>query len=263
MPTMPYHLEKGPTLSVLEDFLANPQRLVTAVGQLRAGAALSDIGFLNSGSLNAGPNAMLASRIAYLNEEWLGMEPDGAGGWTPQGPFGPGAATTGSWNRWYGDANGILRVTFLRAGEIALGIDHGDPLPALPLAQPPKPIQVLWKCAQPWFEGWITWQPESVTVILCTPATDAKVWTSPDPYTGKPGPAPADFARDPVVYPPAFGMVVVTHEHTQRTTVGTNTAPATHGQISHPLHVWEGQGPVIAVNTAEKDGGVLHQRRPF
>src|ERR1700680_4110410 len=127
MPTMPYHLEKGPTLSVLEDFLADEQRLVTAVGQLRAGWLLSDIGFLDSPNLNAGPNPTLAGRIAYLNEDWLGMELDQAGQWTPQRPFGGGVVSTGAWNRWYGDADEILRETFLRAGEISLDIDHGAP----------------------------------------------------------------------------------------------------------------------------------------
>ena len=263
MPTMPYHLEKGPTLSVLEDFLADEGRLITAIGQLRTGRLLSNIGFLNSPNLNAGPNPTLALRVAYLNQEWLGMELDRNGDWTAQRGFGGSVVSTGGWNRWYGDADEILRRTFIRAGELALGIDHGAPLPVPPLADPPKPIQILWKCAQPWFEGWITWRPESVTVILCTPATDAKVWTRPDPYTGTGGIAPPDFAREPVGGPPDFGMLVVTHEHTRKTSVGTSTAPTVQGSVNNPLHVWVGHGDVVTVHPAERDGGVLHQRRSY
>jgi hypothetical protein len=271
VPSMPYHLEKGPTLSVLEDYLDDDARLVAAINYMRPpplgpGGAIADMVspgavFLNSNNLNGGPNPTLADRVRYINEEWLGMSEVG-GNWVPQGLFGPAHPTTRAWSRWYGDADSILRETFIRAGEMALGIDHDRPTPALPLPRGVrKRIQILWKCAQPWFEGWVTWRPDSVTVILCTPGSGAPVWTSPDPYTPQPG--PPDFKRDPGVYPPRFGMIVVTHEHNRPTLVPTTTGPTSSGVVNQPFHVWVGRGPVIAVQTAERDGGVLHEGRPY
>jgi hypothetical protein len=263
MPTMPYHVEKGATISVLEDFLDDDQNLIDAVTQLRTpGSALADSPFLTSANLNAGPYPTLADRQAYLNEQWLGMT-DVSGQWTPQAPFGPTNLSTGGWKRWYGQADEILRRTFVRAGELALRINHSDPLPTPPLNGNRRRIQIIWKCAQPWFEGWITWRPDSVTVILCTPGTGAKVWTAPDPYTGQPGPPPPDFERDPLTYPADYGMIVVTHEEQRRVDPPTTTAPTPTGRIPQPFHVWVGWGDVIAVQTAEKDGGVLHHRRTF
>ena len=258
MPSMPYHLEKAPTLSVLEDFTDHDQQLIDAVNELRAGTALADTGFLDSVTLNYGPYPTLADRIAYLNGQWLGMTQDPSGNWIKQAPFGPGKMRTGGWVRWYGDAETILRKTFIRAGEIALRVDAGARLPDPPV-QGRRPIQVLWKCAQEWFEGWVTWTPEIVTVILATPGTGDTVWTDPDPYT--PNTGPPDFDREPTSYPPEYGMLVVGHEHNSQQ--GVAGLPTGLGDIVMPFSVWLGEGDVIAVVPAEQDGGVLHHRRTY
>jgi hypothetical protein len=258
MPSMPYHVEKAPTLSVLESFADDDQQLVNAVSRLRAGDPLTETGFLDSVTLDHAPYPTLQARIAYLNEQWLGMTQDSSGDWVPQRPYGWGNWTTGGWARWYGDADTILRETFICAGEIALGVDHNDPLPDPPVLGR-RPIQVLWKCSQEWFEGWVTWTPQIVTVILATPGTGAMVWTDPDPYS--PNSGPPDFGRDPSSYPPNYGMLVVSHEHNPRGWVIGGPSPL--GQIVLPFAVWHSQGEVITVVPAERDGGVLHQRRGY
>jgi hypothetical protein len=257
---MPYHVEKGPTLSVLEDFADDDRRLVDAVQWLRDGNPIADTGFLAPRTLNKGPYPLLANRIAYLNEEWFGMTPGPAHTWLPQAPFGPGHWTTGAWARWYGDAESILRETFVRAGEIALGVDHGASLPEPPVIGR-RPIQVLWICSLEWFEGWVTWTPEIVTIILATPGTGDTVWTDPDPYTPQGNPGPDDFERDPRPYPPDYGMLVVSHKHNPPEQVGGS--PTALGNIVLPFTVWHSQGDVISVVPAEQDGGELHQRRPY
>jgi hypothetical protein len=256
---MPYHLEKAPTLSVLEDFTDDGQQVVDAVQWLRDGNPIAEAGFLDSPNLNHGPYPTLAARIGYLNKQWLGMTQDPAGNWRPQPPYGPGNTTTRCWIQWYGDAESILRTTFIRAGEIALDVDFGGPLPDPPPQHPRRRMQVLWKCGQEWFEGWVTWTPDLVTVILATPATPDQIWRNLDPYT--PNPGPPDFERDPLSYPPEYGMLVVGHEHNLPEPVGW--LPTGLGNIAPPLTVWHSQGDVITVVPAEQDGGVLHRRRTY
>lgn len=77
MPGMPYHLEKGPWLSILEDYLnADPRRLVDALDQFRecrSGRSLADLDFLRSPSLEGDPDyPTLDDRRGHLQNDWFG-----------------------------------------------------------------------------------------------------------------------------------------------------------------------------------------------
>ena len=60
-----------------------------------------------------------------MNRHWYGKTYISPGQWGPQQPFNPVThPRTGFWHNWYGDAEGIVRKTYIRAIEVSLGIPH-------------------------------------------------------------------------------------------------------------------------------------------
>ena len=108
MTGMPYHLEKGPELEVLEDYLnGDATRALAALAKLRKGVPLASIGGFDSTSLDHGPLNTFAAREVHIHRHWLGQRRDN-GTWLPQRPFDPVTnPTTGFGRDWYGDADGI------------------------------------------------------------------------------------------------------------------------------------------------------------
>ena len=250
MPGMPYHLEKGPVLSVLEDVLRGPTAQVENIlTRLRDPAVpLAEVGGLDSTTLNAPPYPTTADRVAHIEKDWFGY----VVGTQQQAPFNPLTnPTTGFWENYWGDVAGIVRETLTRAVEVALGLDHD--------AEPPGtrhwPIELFWKCPNPWFEGWVTWrhepaQPASgqVTVILATPGNGAVVLD--DPRQG----------RTPSVGPVAptgnQGMWVVTHAgHRPYVVLTTVTTAPGHIPIPTLGTLFAGLTPVVTVAPSFIDGG--------
>jgi hypothetical protein len=184
MPGMPYHLEKGPLLSVLDDFCnrGDDQRLLRALGRLRAGDRLRDIGAFDSPNLynpawpwpyDAEPN--LAD---HFDDHWLGR---------------PGPD---HWLFYTGPVEAIMRETLIRAIELAMGVVHEPENFEPTVATRHWTIDFWWKCPQPWFEGWITWRrincgcedPDDdhedcsrghVIVLFATPSDDGVVLDDP------------------------------------------------------------------------------------
>jgi hypothetical protein len=80
MPGMPYHLEKGPWLTVLEDYLnGQPGRSVDALQQLRqsqaTGSPLADLAWLASPALDGDPDyETLEKRRLHLTTDWFGTD---------------------------------------------------------------------------------------------------------------------------------------------------------------------------------------------
>ena len=118
MPGMPYNLERGPYLAMLEDLinkdpvrcldsLRDPDKPVTAL--LREPAV----------TIHGGPYADTGRLADHIDRDWFGIKP-GA-------PDDDG--TSRYWSYWRGDAQGIVRETIVRAIELALGIDHGAAVP--------------------------------------------------------------------------------------------------------------------------------------
>jgi hypothetical protein len=155
---MPYHLEKGPTIRVLEQHLngtAAQMRAMLSAVRSSAGSVdwivngipglWSDTRFTHS-PLGSGE----AVRDALI-QNWLGFHQDPAGTWVPAG-----GTTTGYWVAYQGDVNEIVRRTVQWALEVSLGLAPGAEAPG---RDDPWPIEVFWKCPTPWFEGWVVTRP--------------------------------------------------------------------------------------------------------
>ncbi|HVN51681.1 MAG TPA: hypothetical protein VMT43_09625 [Acidimicrobiales bacterium] len=262
MPGMPYHLEKGPILSVLESFAngGNSTSGTTRHNNMRKvldrlrdpSIALTAVGGLDSTNLNGGatnPWPTYDDRVAHIEQDWFGYTPGGV----PQAAFNPSIPhRTGFWINYHGDVEGIVRETLTRALEVALGVDHGQPSSG---ATRYWRVELFWKCPNPWFEGWITWRAGSassadgqVTVIFATPGNGG--WVYPDPCAG----------RNPVVDPASAqtdrGMWVITHRgHTEY--VVSTTVETPPGAVPIPTlgAFWAGTAPLVTVAPSFGDGG--------
>jgi hypothetical protein len=238
---MPYHLEKGPLLSVLDDFFNAPgrTRLATALTKLRAGDALTDIGLFDSPNLyNAvypPPYQNRQQLVDHFKRDWLG---------DPLHPVAPNQ--TGHWQCYEGPVEAILRQTLIRATELVLGIPHG-----LSAANATRhwTIDFWWKCPQPWFEGWITWRQRSgsgkVTVIIATPADDSVVLRHP---ASEADPAPNQITIE------TEGSWVISCENHDPVTIQTN-APTTSGLITIATTGTRDTGDVVALAPKFGSGG--------
>ena len=70
MPPMPYHLEKGPIWSVLEDYAnAGPERLIELLLKLRNGDPVATAGGLDSPNLNAPKYPTYQDRVDHVNRD--------------------------------------------------------------------------------------------------------------------------------------------------------------------------------------------------
>jgi hypothetical protein len=141
-----------------------------------------DAGTLNAqGTAGAGnqmggtTSAAVNARMQHLYEHWFGYsqagQTNGLDDWIdPHALASYTAVTTGWWSRWHGDAFDIFRLTLIRAVEISIGLEIGH--------NPPGtrnwPIDFLWICGAPKFEGWVSWREVSgsgrVNVVMTTPS---------------------------------------------------------------------------------------------
>jgi hypothetical protein len=166
---MPYQLEKGPYFAVTEsmlDFGGSQRDRLELLKLMIRGTDPNQLPSLNSQSLNAGPMSDAAARFEHMNRHWFGRTQAKPGDpWEKQAPFDANyPKATGYWRQWYGDAEGIVAETFIRAVEVSLGIDHVDPNTTdLDSLVPTRcwPIEVFWRCPAPWLEGWVTWRHEA------------------------------------------------------------------------------------------------------
>jgi hypothetical protein len=200
---MPYHLEKGPLLRIIERNLNGSRATMQATlntieasiaNEANGGdpaSAASLAWHTGSAAWNdpafdpTGPRSGGAYRDRIITE-WFGYEHDPAGGWRMPNPPPP---TTGYWIGYRGDVHGIVRRAFAWAIELALGTGaRAD--------ADPWPIELFWKCPAPWFEAWVVSRKAEttsglVTVILVSPAHRAAVVAdSPiahSPTASKPG----------------------------------------------------------------------------
>jgi len=258
MPGMPYHLEKGPVLSVLENLLGkSAAELGLLLTRLRdPNIELAEVGGLDSTTLNAPPYPTRADRVEHIERDWFGFTP----GTQTQPAFNLFThRTTGKWESYYGDVAGIVRQTMIRAIEVSLGIDHN--------AQPPGsrhwPIELFWKCPNPWMEGWVTWRNNpgnaasgQVTVVLATPGNGAVVLN--DPRNGR------NTDVDPVSPRGNQGMWVISHRGHDRYIVPTTTT-TTMGHIPFPTlgALFVGRPGLTTVAPSLIDGGADPNGLPY
>lgn len=187
MTGMPYIMDKGLLFSFLDSRYSDPSERRALWYLLGQDVSFAEISTSAPGG-NAGVTAQLDAgsppgrqtndaRLDHLMRHWFGKK------WNGDRWVDDGEATTGKWTEWKGDAEAIFRSTLRRAIEVSFGVEH-DP-DALTLGDERRdwPVQFLWICGSPRFEGWVVWrgwdhedvsQPRVddaglVTVIFSTP----------------------------------------------------------------------------------------------
>jgi hypothetical protein len=194
MPGMPYHLEKGPYLSVMEDYVNDAvdgvARIVAGIAFLRQTPPnyLADLPPVSSSAVTPPPGTPGPDLNESVGRLWQGMRQAADGSWTiRQAPYNAYPNDhTGYWAGWYGDAERLIATTLLRALEVQIGITPGAVVPNPWAVTRHWRLNLLWKCPQPWFEGWISWRRRDnsldgqVDVLFCTPGNGSQVWGSPN-----------------------------------------------------------------------------------
>src|SRR5262245_13170624 len=109
--TMPYHLEKGPYFSILEDYCnASGTNVKRALKKRRDDIPIPEIGGLfNPQTLTAGPSPDDIKRHIYVDWFGFGYDATRKKGVPPQPTFSPpNHRSTGYWTGYYGDVEGIV-----------------------------------------------------------------------------------------------------------------------------------------------------------
>jgi hypothetical protein len=270
MAIMPYNLEKGPYLAMLEDLMnRDPVRCLRSLRMIDqpVTALLREL----NEEIPGGPHGTTAELADHIDQHWFGLD---------SSPGEPSRGTSRYWSNWRGDAQSIARETLVRAIEVALDIEHG--------ARPPRSpsrrwhISLLTSCGIRWFEGWVTWQrlgdaPEAgqVSVLILTPTHGKPV----EPTLLRPLPAPEGAPQRPAFRHPGLpysvnprraegqaGMWAVgsLFEYRQDP-VEPSGKWVGSGQFPRPRlgPTYVGQGDVVVVAPPEDQGGVLPGGRPY
>jgi hypothetical protein len=255
---MPYVMDTGPYLSVLEDRLSDAIARTHILSDLRHDVALATIAGLDSTTL-VDDQKQPDERVRILNECWFGMT-QGAGKWLKQ----PNAVPTGFWNGYQGDPEAILRAALIRAVEVSLGVDHGaDPV----VRTRAWPIALTWICQGPFFQCWVSWREEPggtgghVALTITSPAAEGLPLKPKITRTNvKP-----EYAHPPAVnaWTAERGMWVLGHEDYMPWIVYSTTGSLL-GQLIAPELQWRRKSTaVVCVAPAEWEGGVLAAGRPY
>jgi hypothetical protein len=279
---MPYTLTRGPLLTLVENAL-NPQtdaeraERAALLIDLRQGTPLAALATGNSQALTgvAIPRASLDVR---LDEDWFG-----------RGANAPPGEPTGYWVDYQGDVEGVLREGLIRTIEVSMGLVH-DAGPGA--ATRSWPVQVHWKCPNPYFEVWVSWRRHDATarggqvdMLIATPPDKSnRLTTRPQFPPGPPAGVPPK--STPLVEPTEAaacqGMWLVAHEHhrlgvaderiavpsggrlafeTDRERTGALVGlPAGEWLIPTPSTLWVDEGPVVVVEPPSYAGGADPER---
>jgi hypothetical protein len=259
---MPYNLEQGPYLSMLEDLINRDP--VHGLAILRDDTKpLTQVLRDPPVPIQRGPYKDTALLADHIDRDWLGIRSHGE----------EETATARYWPYWRGDAQAIVRETLIRAIEVALGVDHGQPVSGTPRQR--WHISLLTACGIRWLEGWVAWRrvgsaPESghVTVLLLTPTHGKPA----EPTLLRPTEtSPADPPGAPYAVNPeradgdqglwAIGSLV--EERVDPEATSAQWVAGGHFPRPHLGPTYEGKGDVVVVAPSEAQGGVLPAGRPY
>jgi hypothetical protein len=273
---MPYHLETGPTWSVIESVANRDQAgMLDLLRHLRLGTPLVDLAGMVSVTLDAGKYPPFAARVEHINGEVFGMKQDPkTKKWSKQ-PFDPkNPQPTGYWVGYAGDVEAILRAALIRAAEVSLGLAHDEDPGHYP---PPRfwPVRVTLTCVFNWYEAWITWSRGAsphghhdddtcgeVHLHLLTPGHGDVVLTSPK---SPPQPGGSFYELEPQRCAGPMGQWIVTYEDHKQVPYTPTSAPSTSGNMPLPPvgSLYFGDGKIVTVQPSEAAGGVRPFGRPY
>jgi hypothetical protein len=189
---------------------------------------------------------------------------------------------TGMWDGYQGNVERIVANVMVRCLEVSLGLDHDAPIPE---EAPPRswPLYFFFKCQQPFFEGWVTWQCHSVnrraagqvTVIFATPGHNHPVSDHPIPIDTNHDHRDdqvhtlrndGEFLVEPVSAPaadvggqPHQGVWVVTHRDHKKLNVFDTSVPSAYlewGPPLLPIIAPDNFCDVVTVQPAARSGGI-------
>ena len=264
--SMPYSLEKGPYLSVIEDYVngdresgADRWRPRSATGTRSTSSTPSTRSLSTPGRTAPRSSAITSSGTGSATS------PTAAGGWLPPPPFDTGGVTH------HRVLAGVARRLRGRAAPHADPRARGEPRDPAHPGDPANatqhwPIELFWRCPIPWFEGWVTWRangspPKSgqVTVLLSTPSHGHPLKNTPLRTNVVP-----DYAEDP---PSAVGSqgswVVSQRYHRPRKTIMSLPSPQGTGTFPTVGLAYSSEGAPVTVSPAEWEGGVLNPPTPW
>jgi hypothetical protein len=281
---MPYHLEKGPTLRIIEQALngdgsrAGRCQILNAM-RSATGLKWTDVipGLWEDDRFHK-PGVVHPRRV--LRRDWFGYEEQLGDVWVPR----PGS-TTGYWIGYKGDVEGIVRGAVQWALELSL-IENAGVGAVCQQGPRPLPIELFWKCPAPWFEAWVVRRPAGndalVSVTFVTPShrganvAESPIATSDTTHAaGFAHPVPSTQSDYTAFTPPGanvaladdrarrYAMWVVTHgNHTAdpnvREQFGNNSAhPGDFNDWGIPyLNVYKGTAPLVVVSPSLNAGGI-------
>lgn len=264
---MPYMLEKGATLRLIEQYLNAPvaDRL-RYLNLVRDSEAANDVRWFTTGPPGLWSHGAFARRPPpagetdpwsgekerdLLMKTWFGLNPDGspapplAAPPTPSTQAAAAPATTGFWIAYQGDVHRITRRAVRWALELSLGLGPADQTPTRDW-----PIEVFWKCLAPWFEAWVTNRPAPgghgvVSLLLISPSHHgANVAESP-------------IAHSPTVLTTGGKGVPSTQDDYEVLDLGGAAAYASAGASVVPAHRREYASWVVTHEQQQKVGTVL------
>ena len=303
MGLMPYHLEKGHFLLLLEDTLnqgieavVDDDSIASFPGLERRYSMLDymrgvlarpcDVrhGESPDGSSLRWPGWMSDQAVSFgafeiVATEWFGyrIRPDGRLDTEPR-PNKP----TGMWDGYQGNVERIMANVLVRCIEVSLGLDHDAPIPDGPPVRA-WPLYFFFKCQQPFFEGWVTWQCHSVhrraagqvTVIFATPGHNHPVSDHPVPIVANGEHRDhliptlrndGEFRENPTTASaadsngdPHQGVWVVTHRDHKKLNVFDSSVPSAYQEWGPPLLpivAPENFCDVVTVQPAARSGGI-------
>jgi hypothetical protein len=277
---MPYTLGKGPVFTLLENVLNPTTADETTVRNeallaLRSGTPIIDVPWVTSAPVAAVPLPTAGTLAQRLERDWFGGATATAVG------TGTGQAT-GYWVGYTGDVESVLREGIIRAMEVSMGLTHGA---APNTATRAWPVQIEWKCPNPYFEIWVTWRRHEaqtnkgqVTMIVATPPDKYnRLVTDPlyPPEIPDVSPVPTPLEAPQTADDPQ-GMWLIAHEHHVQHTIDQlvdvpsasavgavlDTVSTLLGLPKHQWHIpmptthWEDTGEVVVVSPPAYAGGV-------
>ena len=277
MTTMPHEVEVGSILNGLSNYWDDETHGRERMRDMLIDCLDPTVYFI----LCAGARPLSTIENKHIWEHWLGYTPASFGGVAVPAP----GNTTGWWKGWQGDADAILKATFATALKVALGypsaVSQAD-LVAFKAAETPTPrwwpVDTLWACGGPLFQGYIEWRSRRecpttdrgghVTVILATPGNGLPMAATPKAMgAGKHQPEYAVEGTPRFGLDREQGLVIVGQPVTNKLVpggtplwqnIGTGAIPGP-GLILQTAPA--GGQTTIGVFPAEDDGGVLARGR--